>query len=260
MIGSRHVLRTILMLALLAAPLGADAQPRGKIPRIGALAFGTPALEPMVESFRQGLRGLGYVEGSTVAVEVRYAEGRADRYSRLVGEMIGLQPNVIVVWGTELAQAVRRATSTIPVVLAVADRPVEMGLVASLARPGGNVTGLTSLNFELSAKRLELLKEVLPKLSRVAVLYGPDPRVPPTLEEMRAAGRRLGIKLQPLEVRGPEDFDHAFDEMVRARAGAVVVLPYPGLATHQPRLADLARKRRLPMIGGGPDRTSPWGS
>ena len=160
-------------------------------------------------------------------VEYRYAEGKSDRYGALATEVIKLEPDVIVVWGTEFTQTVRRATPTIPIVFALADRPVEMGLVANLARPGGNVTGLTTLSFELSAKRLELLKEVLPKLTRVAVLYSPDPRVAPTLEEMAVAARRLGMRLQPLEARGPEDFDRAFAEMTRERAGALVVLPTP---------------------------------
>jgi putative ABC transport system substrate-binding protein len=125
---------------------------------------------PPIEGFRQGLRELGYVEGRNIAVEYRYADGRALRYGDLAAEVVRLEPDVIVVWGTEFAQAVRRVTQTIPIVFALADLPIEMGLVANLARPGGNVTGLTTMSFELSAKRLELLKEALPKLTRVAAL------------------------------------------------------------------------------------------
>ena len=135
--------------------------------------------------------------------------------------------------------------------LALGDRPVEMGLVADLARPGGNVTGFTTLSFELSAKRLELLKEVLPRLARVAVLYGPDPRVEPTLKELTVAARTLGVHLQPLEARGPQDFDRAFAAMSRERAEALILLPTSLAPTHGARLADLALRRRLPMIVQG---------
>jgi putative ABC transport system substrate-binding protein len=236
--------------ALVAAALAAGAQPAGRVPRVGALVVAAPGFPP-VEGFRRGLRELGYVEGRTVTVEYRYAAGRVDRYAALAAEMVGLGPDAIVVWGTELAQAMRRATPTIPIVFALADRPVEMGLVANLARPGGNVTGLTTLSFELSVKRLELLKETLPGLTRVAVVYGPDPRVAPTLEEMARAARALGVRLQPLEARGPEDFDRVLDEMARDRAGAYVLLPTSLSPTHGARLAALAVRRGLPGIGQG---------
>jgi putative ABC transport system substrate-binding protein len=236
-----------LILALLTAPLATEAQQAGKVPRIGALVQATPGYPP-IEGFRQGLRELSYVEGGNIVVEYRYAEGKPDRYGALAAEVVRLKPDVIVVWGTEFTQAVRRATPTIPIVFALADRPVEMGLVANLARPGGNVTGLTTLSFELSTKRLELLKEVLPKLTRVAVLYGPDLRAAPTLKEMAVAARPLGIRLHPLEARGSEDFDRAFAEMTREGAGAFVLLPGPLSATHGARLGDLALRRRLPAI------------
>jgi ABC-type uncharacterized transport system substrate-binding protein len=235
-----------LVLAL-AFPPRTEAQSAGKVPRIGALVVASPGYPP-VDGFRRGLHELGYVEGGNIVVEYRYAEGKADRYDALAADVVGLKPDAIVVWGTEFAQAVRRATPAIPIVLALADRPVEMGLVANLVRPGGNVTGLTTLNFELSAKRLELLKEVLPKLSRVAVFYGPDPRVAPTLKEMATAAQPLGIRLQPVEARGPEDFDRAFAEMAKKGAGAVVLLPTSVTATHSARLGDLALRRRLPAI------------
>ena len=235
---------------LLAAPLATQAQPVGKVPRIGALLVATPGFPP-IDGFRQGLRDLGYVEGRNIAVEYRYAAGRTDRYGDLAGEVVRLKPDVIVVWGTEFTQTVRRMTPTIPIVFALADRPVEMGLVANLARPGGNVTGLTTLSFELSAKRLELLKEVLPKLTRAAALYGPDPRTASTLKEMASAAQSLGIRLLPVEVRGPEDFDRAFAEMTRGQADALVLLPTSLSPTLGARLGDLALKRRLPAIGQG---------
>jgi len=249
---SRLARAVALAVGLVSAPLAAEAQQAGKIPRIGALVVAARGFRP-VEGFRQGLAELGYVEGRTVVVDYRYAEGRAERYDQLAADVVRLAPDVIVVWGTELAQAVRRATPTIPIVLALGDRPVEMGLVSDLARPGGNVTGLTTLSYELSAKRLELLKEVLPALTRVAVLYGPDPRVEPTLKELAVAAGVLGIRLQPLEARGLEDFDRAFAAMARERAEALVMLPTALSPTHGARLADLALRRRLPAIGQGRD-------
>ncbi len=204
--ASRLALVLALAVGLAGKPLATGAEQTSKVPRIEALVVATAAYPP-VEGFRQGLRELGYVEGGNIVVAYRYAEGKTDRYGALAAEVVRLKPDVIVVWGTELALAVRRATPTIPIVFALADRPIEMGLVATLARPGGNVTGLTTLSFELSAKRLELLEETLPRLTRVAVLYGPDPRVAPTLNAMAVAARPLGIRLQPLEARGPQDFD-----------------------------------------------------
>jgi putative tryptophan/tyrosine transport system substrate-binding protein len=234
-----------LTAGLISTPLAVEAQQAGRVPRIGALVVAAPGFRP-VEGFRQGLRELGYVEGQSVTVEYRYAEGRAERYGELAAEVVRSEPDVIVVWGTELAQAVRRATSTNPIVLALGDRPVEMGLVADLARPGGNVTGLTTLSYELSAKRLELLKEVLPALSRVAVLYAPDVRVEPTFKELAVAARALGIRLQPVEARGVPDFDRAFAAMARERAEALLLLPTSLSPTYGTRLADLAAKRAGP--------------
>jgi len=236
-----------LIVGLVAAPFGAETQQSGKMPRIGVLVVASSGFAP-IESFRQGLGALGYVEGQSIVTEYRYADGKAERYGELAAEVVRLEPDIIVVWGTELAQAVRRATSTIPIVLALADRPVEMGLVADLARPGGNVTGLTTLSFELSAKRLELLKEILPKVARVAVLYAPDPRVGPTLKELAVAARTLGVRLQPLEVRGLPDFDSAFAAMAKERAEALLLLPTALSPTHGARLVELALRRRLPVI------------
>lgn len=239
-----------LMVGLVAAPLAVEAQQSGKVPRIGALVVASPGFAP-IEGFRQGLRELGYVEGRSIATEYRYAEGKTERYGELAAELVRLEPDVIVVWGTGLAQAVRRVTSTIPIVLALGDRPVEMGLVADLARPGGNVTGLTTLSFELSAKRLELLKETLPTLARVAVLYAPDPRVAPTLKDLAVAARALGVRLQPLEARGLPDFDRAFAAMAKERADALLLLPTALSPTHGARLAELALSRQLPVIVQG---------
>ncbi len=246
--SSRLAFALAVLLRLAGEPIAIGAEEPAKVPRIAALVVATPGYPP-VEGFRQGLRDLGYVEGGNVVVAYRYAEGNAARYGALAAEVVRLEPDVIVVWGTELAQAVRRASPTIPIVFALADRPVEMGLVANLARPGGNTTGLTTLSFELSAKRLELLKETVPRLARVAVLYGPDPRVAATLDAMAVAARPLGIRLQPLEARGPQDFDRVFAEIARERAGAFVLLPTSLSPAYGARLGDLALRRRLPAIG-----------
>jgi putative ABC transport system substrate-binding protein len=238
-----------LTLGILLAPLAADAQQPPKVPRIGALHILPPgAASVHLEAFRQGLRELGYVEGQNIAIEYRYAEGRTDRYAELAGELAGMKVDVIVVWGVAVAQAAQKATKVIPVVFALADRPDALGLVASLARPGGNLTGLTGLNFELSTKRLELLKDALPKVRRVAALWSPYVLVAPTLEEINAAARTLAIQLQSVEVRGPEDFEGAFARMTKERAGALLVLPGPLTFSYGTRIADLALRHRLPAI------------
>jgi len=234
----------------LAGPLAVEAQQGGRVPRIGALVAVAPGF-PAIEGFRQGLRDLGYVEGGNIVVEYQYAAGKAGQYPDLAVEMVRREPDIIVVWGTELAQAVRQATPTIPIVMALGDRPIEMGLVADLARPGGNLTGLTTMNFELGAKHLELLKEILPKLTRVALLYSPDPRVEPTLKELTVAAQTLGIRLEPLEARGVQDLERAFAAMARERAGALLLMPGPLQADHGARVADLALKHRLPAITQG---------
>ena len=168
-----------LTLGMLLAWALADAQAPPRVPRIGSLYSLSP--DACVENFRQGLKELGHVEGQSVAVEYRYAEGKTDRYAALAAEVVGLKPDVIAVAATGLVQAVGKATQTIPVVFMFADQPVEAGLVASLARPGGNVTGLTTLGFDLIPKRLELLRDAVPKVTRVAVLWSAYPPVPRVL-------------------------------------------------------------------------------
>src|SRR5262245_6268707 len=237
-------------LAFFATPLAVEAQHDGRVPRIGALVAVAPGFAP-IEGFRQGLRDLGYVEGGNIVVEYQYAAGKAGQYRDLAVEMVRREPDIIVVWGTELAQAVRQATPTIPIVMALGDRPIEMGLVADLAHPGGTLTGLTTMNFELGAKHLELLKEILPKLTRVAVLYAPDPRVEPTLKELTVAAQTLGIRLEPLEARGVQDLERAFAAMARERAGALLLMPGALQGDHGARVADLALKHRLPTITQG---------
>jgi ABC-type uncharacterized transport system substrate-binding protein len=250
MTASRLVLIVALMLGLLVAPLAADTQPT-KIPRIGVAFFGSPGAS-CVEVFRQGLRDASYVEGQTLAVEYRYAEGKEERYAELMSELVRLKPDVIAVAATGMAQVARQATTTIPVVFMFADQPVAMGLVASLARPGGNLTGLTTLNAELSSKRLELVREAFPRLRRVGVLSSTYPLTVRALKEAEAAARALGIKLWPVTAERADQLDAAFAAMVKRRVEALLVVPHPLIQDpHAQRIFDLAVQRRLPVIYGG---------
>jgi ABC-type uncharacterized transport system substrate-binding protein len=242
MAASRLVLMVTLMLGLLAAPLTARAQqqPAGKVPRIGFLVItGTGA------SLREGLRALGYVEGKTIIVELRSAQGRADRIPALAAELVQLNVDVLVAGGPEALEAARKATSTIPIVM-VAD-PVAAGLT-SLARPGGNITGLTAGVPELAGKRLELLRDAVPSLSRVVILRDPIAQ-PGTLREAESAARALGLRVQVLTVRAPADFEGAFQAAARGRAEAVQVTESAMLFAHRAELADLAARSRLPLVG-----------
>jgi putative ABC transport system substrate-binding protein len=240
----------ILALGLLAAPLAADAQPPPKVPRIGILwASPISANAHLREAFRQGLRELGYVEGQNVAIEFRYAEGKLERLPDLAAELVRLKVDVIVATNTPTALAAKQATRTIPIVVSVSGDPVESGLVASLARPGGNVTGLSLMVPELAGKRLQLLKEVVPGTSRVAVLSNPtNPYTGLVVRETQAAARVLGVQLQPLEVRAAEDIDRAFQAAIRGRANALIVVDDGLVFTHRARIVALAAKSRLPAI------------
>ena len=236
----------------LAAPLAAEGQQSGKVPRIGYLEIASaelPIAQAMVEAFRQGLRERGYVEGQTFVIEYRAAAGRIERLPDLVAELTRLKVNVIVASATPAALAAKQATTTIPIVSAVMGDPVGDGLVASLARPGGNVTGLTFLAL---AKRLGLLKETVPGVSHVAALSHPgvygEHTMRDMLKEAEVAAQTLGVHLQVLETRSPSDFDSAFSAMVTNRAGALIVFPSPMFYAAHGRLVDLAAKYRLPAI------------
>jgi putative ABC transport system substrate-binding protein len=239
---------------LLAVPLVAEAQQAGKVPRIGFLALNLAPNPHLHEAFRQGLRDLGYVEGRNVVIEIRDAEGTLQRLPALAAELVALKVDVIVTGGgTPTALAAKQATKTIPIVFASAPDPVTDGLVTSLARPGGNVTGLSNLNPELVGKCLEQLKQAVPGVSRVAVLWQPGAYGERTDKDMvkgaEIAARALGVRLQFVEARGPADFDRAFSNMTRARAGALTALA--GSATffsERRRLVDLAAKNRLPAV------------
>ncbi|MBI2555579.1 MAG: ABC transporter substrate-binding protein [Candidatus Rokubacteria bacterium] len=248
MSGRTTLIAAAVALAILLAPPAADAQQPGKVPRIGFLcALSGPS--PHTEAFQRGLRGLGYVEGKNIAIEYRFTDGKSDPFSNLAAEMVRLKVDVIVVASPQAIRPTKEATNSIPIVMAQSDDPVGSGFVTSLARPGGNITGLSTVSPELSGKRLELLKEAVPKVSRVAVLWNStNPVAPLQFRETEVAARVLGIKLQSLAVRGPRDFDGAFAAMRRERAGALIVLPDLMFYDHLRPLLGLAAKSRLPVI------------
>jgi putative ABC transport system substrate-binding protein len=246
----RKILLALLALLVLGATTLADAQQAAKIARIGYLGYNRANLPQLREAFRQGLRDLGYVEGRNLVIEYRYAEGKFERFPALAAELVALKVDVIFAPTTPHALAAKQATRTLPIVFAAAADPVSSGLVTSLARPGGNVTGLSILGPELIGKGLELLTQAVPGVSRVAVLWQPGGIGKGTekdmLKEAEVAARALGVRLQFVEARGPEDFDRAFSEMTRARAGALTVLTNTMFANERRRLVDLAAKNRLP--------------
>ncbi len=237
----------VALLALLATPLAAEAQRAGKVPRIAYLWPGaSQPLIPRMEAFRQGLRESGYVEGQNIAVEIRSAEGRPDRLPQLAAELVRLNVDVIATSGEAATRVLQQATTTIPIV-SFTDDLVGNGLVASHARPGGNTTGVSILTSELNVKRLELLKEALPGVSRIAALRDPgtgDFYVIP----IESAARSLGVQLQVLAVRGPDGFDGAFQAARNARAEAINVLASPFMASYDKTIIELAAKWRLPTI------------
>jgi len=240
---------------LLAAPLAAETQQAGKVARIGFLAANLAANTHLHEAFRQGLRDLGYVEGRNLVIEYRDAEGKLERLPALAAELVALKVDVIVTGGgTPTALAAKQATKTIPIVFAGVADPVTSGLVTSLARPGGNVTGSSNLTPELVGKRLEQLTQTVPGVSRVAVLWQPGGLGERTEKEMlkgaEVAAPAVGVRLQFVEARGPENFDRAFSDMTRARAGALTVLPSNMFINERRRLVDLAAKHRLPTVYG----------
>ena len=242
-------------LGLLAAPLAADAQPAGKVPRVGYLHAGSrsdPGPQRFLDAFRQGLRDLGYVERQNIVIEYRWAEGKFDRLPDLAAELVRLKVDIIVVATTPVAVAAKNATGTIPIVMIGAADPVGQGLIASLARPGGNVTGVSySVGLEIFGKQLELLKETVPKVRRVAILSNPaNPGHPPAIKEVNVAVRSVGVQLQLLEARGPNEFDGAFAAMAKERVGALLVMSDSMFLLHRTRLADLAARSRLPVAYG----------
>jgi putative ABC transport system substrate-binding protein len=250
MTAPRPVLFVLLTLALLAVPLAGEAQPAAKMPRVGVLVSNSQsATSTQLEAFRQGLRERGYVEGQNIVIDYRYGDGKLDRLPKLAAELVALNVDLIVTSGTPPTWAAQQATRTIPIVMTLVGNPIAAGFIASLAKPGGNITGLTTISPELGGKRLALLKEVFPKVSRVAVLV--DPAITGALQDTRAAAEVLGVTLLPLEVRGPNpDLERAFRTATTERVGALLVAPGPATELDRKRVVDLAAKNRLPAMYG----------
>jgi ABC-type uncharacterized transport system substrate-binding protein len=238
---------------LLTAPLAAEAQQAGKVYRIGVLETTSPTLNAAnLDAFRRGLRELGYVEGHNFTIEYRTADGRPERFPGLAAELVRLKVDVIVTRGTPAVMAAKNATGTIPVVMAASAEPVLSGVVSSLAGPSGNVTGLSAMVVQVSGKRLELIREVVPGVSRVAALFNmSNPNDALQWKEMESAAPSLRLQLQLLDVRKPGDFAGAFDAAVKQRAGALVVGIDALTWANQRPIVDLAAKHRLPAIYAG---------
>jgi putative tryptophan/tyrosine transport system substrate-binding protein len=233
---------------LLALNFSADAQEAKRIPRVGILFGASPSANAgRVEAFRGGLQELGYIDGKNIVIEVRYADGKLDRLPALTAELFRLNVELIVTAGPAVTRPVKEATNTIPIVMAFDSDPVGSGFVASLARPGGNITGLSSLSPELTGKRLELLKETVSKLSRVAVLGNPgNAATALNFKEAEVAARAYGLQVQSLEVRGPNDLDSAFSTMIKRRTDALLPLGDSVVVFHRDRIIQFATKNRLP--------------
>ena len=234
-----------LLVVLLTASLSAEAQPSGKTFRVGVLGIGSPDL------LREVLHEAGYVEGRNLVIESRDSGGKPERFRDLAADLVRLKVDVIVAANPAATLAAKGATASVPIVMVNTPDPVQLGLVASLGRPGGNVTGTTTLSADLSAKQLQLLKEAVPRAVRIAVLWNPsNPWHRLALKGAEGAARSLAVQLQPLEARGPEELAGAFEAMTRTRAGAVLVLSDPMLSFHRTRLAELAVRHGLPAMYG----------
>ena len=240
---------------LLALSFPAEAQQPSKVIRLGFLLATSASIEKSrIEAFRQGVRELGYVEGKNIVIEWRYAEGKFDRLPDLAAELVRLKVEVIVAGGSTSTRAAKEVTTTIPIVMAQDPDPVGNGFVTSLARPGGNITGLSTLAPELSGKRLELLKEIVPRLSRVAVFgSSTSPGNAQALREAELAAGAFKVQLQYLDILGPKDIETAFREAGKGRADAVLVLGGPVLVSQRTQIADLAAKNRIPAIYPSPE-------
>jgi len=251
--GLPVVIALALSAIFLALCFSARAQQQKKAPRIGWLGAAHTSA-PRMEAFRQGLHELGYTDGKNIFIEYRYAEGKLDHLPALAADLVRLKVDVIVAGSPQVTRAAKQATSTIPIVMAFDDDPVGSGFVASLARPGGNITGLSTLFPEMSGKQLELLREIVPKLSRVAVLgNATQPGNPQALREINLTADGFGVQIQYLEVRGPKDIETAFREASKERADAVLVLSTTILYFNRRQVSDLAVKTRLPTIYGRPE-------
>ena len=234
------------LLFALCTPL--QAQQRVKLPRLGALLYTNPDSDPNFAAFRQGLRELGYVEGENLVMEHHFADGRPQRLPELATELVSSNPDVIVALGGDVVPFAQKATKTIPIVMWVSNDPVKAGFVASLARPGGNITGVTLILDELAGKRLALLKEVISQISRVAVLWNPD-HADPEFKEIEREAKALAVHVQSVEVRRGEDFDSQFQNLTKGRPEAIIVVSSRLMQDNRRRILEFAAKQRLPVIG-----------
>jgi putative ABC transport system substrate-binding protein len=242
-------------LGLLVAPLAAEAQQTGKLYRIGFLGNSTAALETnLVGPFREGLRELGYIEGQNIVIEYRWAEGQYERFPVLIAELLAQKVEVIVAAGTPASRAVKQATTSVPLVMVAVGNPVDTGLVASLARPGGNITGINSDVEGLDGKRLELLREMLPTVSRLAVLVNPENQsAAGVVKESRAAAEVLGMNVQVFDMRTADELEETFKAIVRERPGALRVMGDRLFLHHRQRIMDFATNQQLPVMPTHPE-------
>jgi putative ABC transport system substrate-binding protein len=246
---TRKISIWLLTTVFLATASSAEAQQPVKIPRVGYLMALSPDQSLDLKAFRQGLATLGYVEGKNIVLEYRYAEGKLDRLPALAAELVAVKVDIIVALNPPSAWAAKNTTKTIPIVIRSTDDPVTTGLVESLARPGGNITGLTSISTDLIGKRLEILKEAVPRTTRVAVLRNPTvPDAPAKWKEVETAGRALKLQLHSMEVSGPNDFENSFKAAITHRAQALFVLRNPLIVNNRTKIAELAVKSRLPAM------------
>ena len=248
-LGFVFVIVCLLSAVFLPAGLGAQQQP-GKLPRLGYLITSSPAaIAPRMEAFQRGLRELGYVEGKNIVIERRHANGKSDHLSALAAELVALKVDVIVTSGPTATRPAKEATSTIPIVMTFDDDPVGSGFVASLARPGGNITGLSTVSPEISGKQLELLKEIVPRLGRVVVIGTSNRQgTAQTLKELELTAGVFGLKLQYFDIQSPKDIQSAFRAASKERTDAVLVLQSPVLYSQRAQIADLALKSRVVAI------------
>jgi putative ABC transport system substrate-binding protein len=256
----RAALGIALVVSVVATSVPAQGQP-ARAPRIGILIGTSPSgAQHYLDAFLQGLREHGYTEGQSILIEYRWAEGRQERFAALARELVDLKVDVIVATVSAAAVAARGVTATIPIVMLVVGDPVQLGLVTSLARPGGNLTGLTSVGDELFTKQVQLLKEAIPSVSRVAVLWNPsNPGHQPRLKSIEIAARSLKMQARTLPVRAPEQLDGAFASMTTARTDALLVVADVMFFLHRGRIAELAMKARLPTIYGNREHAEDGG-
>jgi putative tryptophan/tyrosine transport system substrate-binding protein len=271
---NHKVVLFLLAASILISFLRVEAQQPAKVPRIGLLRSGSADSHASShEAFRQGLRELGYEEAKNILIEYRYAEGKSERWPTIANELVRLKVDIIVVGGSGVARATQQATKTIPIVVGTAGDLIRTGLIASLARPGGNITGSTELSPDVAGKRLELLKEAVPKASHVAVLMGTGPGSTDQddIREMETPARQLSVNIQSVEVRDPSEFQAAYAAMTKQRVNAVIIVRGSFTVFHKKKLAELAAKSRLPsmcegedfaqdgcLIAYGPDRLHNW--